>query len=252
MTEKSPALRPNWRRALGGAASAGALVVALTACGADEPEPETNGVDELPAAEIEERARAAAAEASSVRLSGTVITEAGTFRLDVRLGGEGGVGEVSTEGTTFELLRIGDDLYIKADQTFWESEGIPDELETDPTEKLDGKYVRVVPDDPAYEQLSGFTDKNTLLDGLLTLDGERATGEEGEIDGSPTIRVEADGGAGGVIEVALMGTPYPLRLERGGAAGQLTLDDWGQEFSLNEPKEDEIVDYGDALINPEE
>ncbi len=237
---------------MGGVASAGALALALTGCGAEEKEPETNGLDQLPAAEIEERAQEAAAGAATVRLSGTVLTEHGSFRIDVRLGEDGGMGEVSADGTTFELLRVGDDLYIKADQQFWESEGIPEELESDPTETLDSMYVRVVPEDPAYAELSGFTDKNTLLDGLLALDGEREAGGEGEIDGTPTIRVEADGGAGGAMEVSLTGTPYPLRLERGGEAGQLSMDDWGEEFSLNAPKEDEIIDYGDAVINPDE
>ncbi|MDT0342526.1 hypothetical protein [Streptomyces litchfieldiae] len=252
MTPTAPGNRLRWRRALAGIACAGALAVAPTGCGSDDPDEDTNGIGELPPAEIEQRARTAAAEAATVRLSGTVITESGSYRLDVRLGEEGGVGEVSAEDTTFELLRVGEDLYIKADAAFWESEGIPEELESDPAEKLDDKYVLVAPDDPAYAELSGFTDKNTLLDGLLTLEGERATGERGEIDGVATIRVEADGGAGGAMEVSLVGTPYPLRLERGGQAGELTMDDWGEEFSLHAPNEDEIVDYGDAMITPDE
>ncbi|WP_253194658.1 hypothetical protein [Streptomyces sp. MP131-18] len=254
MTPTAPTEQLRWRRAVAGAVCAGALAVTLPACGgSEEPEVETNGVDELAPEEMERRAREAAAEAATVRLSGTVITGDSSYRIDVRLGNDGGVGEVSAGGATFEVLRVGEDLYIKADAAFWESGGIPEELESDPAEKLDGQYVRVAPEDPAYAELSGFTDKNTLLDGLLTLEGDRAVDEEhGEIDGVETVRVEGDGGAGGAMEVSLVGTPYPLRIERGGEAGELTMDDWGEEFSLNAPPEDDVVDYGDEMITEEE
>ncbi|WP_104531111.1 hypothetical protein [Streptomyces specialis] len=252
----SAPLLVRWRRipaATAAAACAGALALTLGACGGSaDPDEGTNGIGDLPAAEIEERARQAAVDASAVRLSGTVTSEGRSYRLDVRLSEEGGVGEVSAEGMTFELLRVGDELFLKADEAFWESEGIPEELETDPAEKLDGKYVRVAPEDPAYAQLSGFTDKETLLEGLLTLEGERETGDRGEIQGVRTIRVEADGGVGGAMDVSLDGVPYPMRLERGGAAGELTMDDWGEEFELRAPGEDDIVDYGDDIITPQD
>jgi hypothetical protein len=229
--------------------------VTLTACGGGEEDPDegTNGLAKLTAEEIEREARGAVEGATAVRLSGTVITEGTTYRLDMRIGEEGGVGEVSTEGSTFELLRVGEDLYIKADVGFWQAQGGEDEDEDagedpDPAYKLEGKYVRVAPDDPAYEQLSGFTDRLVLLEGLLALDGERATGERGEIGGVQTIRLEAAEGAGGAMEVSLIGTPYPLRFERGGAAGELTLTDWNKEFTLHAPPEEEILDYGDEMV----
>lgn len=235
---------------VGRAVVVGTLAAALAACGSggDGGEP-TNGLDELPAEQIERRAAEAAHEARSVQLSGTVLTDGRSYRLDVRLTAEGAVGEVATEGTTFELLRIGEDLYLRASAEFWESEGIPAELESDPTEKLDGKYVRVPPEDPAYGELSGFTEKNAVLDLLLSLgEGERETGGEDEVEGHRTIRVQADGGRGGAMDVSLTGRPYPLRLERAGGAGELIMTDWNEEFTLNPPPEDDIVDYGDDVI----
>lgn len=233
------------------------LAALLTGCGGDAggaaAQP-TNGVGELKPETIERRARLAAEQASTVRLSGNVITDGRTYRLDMRLGQDGGVGEVSTDGMTFELLRVGGDLYIKAGGDFWESqrdamdEDVAAELDSDPTEKLEGKYVKVAAQDPVYEQLSGFTDKSLLLEALLSLEGTRERGEPGEIAGVPTVRVQAAGGTGGAMEVSLDGTPYPLRMERGGEAGQVTLDDWNQKFSLHPPKEDQIVDYGDKII----
>ncbi|MDT0265465.1 hypothetical protein RM844_04060 [Streptomyces sp. DSM 44915] len=229
------------------------LPLAATGCGGpeEEPPPETNGMEALPPEDIEARAREAAIAAATVRLSGTVVAEGRSYRLDMRIGPDGGVGQVSEDGATFELLRIDDQMYLRADADFWATEGLPEELESDPTQKLDGKYVLVAPDDPAYVELAGFTEKESLLEALLALDGERTVGEESEVDGTPTIQLEAAGGAGGVMDVSLDGVPFPLRLHRGGDAGDLLLSDWDQEFSLVAPAEDEIVDYGDEVLREE-
>ncbi|MDT0307692.1 hypothetical protein RM780_12060 [Streptomyces sp. DSM 44917] len=244
--------RSRWRRAAASLACAGLLALTSAACSSPEdPDEGTNGVGELPPEEIAERARRAAASAETVRLSGTVLTQGVTYELDVRLGTEGAAGQVSAEGTTFELLRIGEELYIRADAAFWEAAELPEELETDPAETLEGRYVRVPPEDPAYAEFSGFTDKNTLLDGLLSLQGELEAGDRGEREGVRTIRVEGDEGTGGAMEVALIGEPYPLRLERGGDAGTVTLNAWGEEFPLTPPDEEQIVDYGEEVISPE-
>jgi hypothetical protein len=227
----------------------------LGGCSSADPDEGTNGLAKLPAETIEKQAQEAAAAADALRLSGNVQTGEAGFRLDMRLGPDGGVGEVSTQGMTFELLRVEEDLYIKADAAFWqyqqeeEDEADPD---IDPAEKLEGKYVKVAPEDPSYAQLSGFTDKSVLLDGLLILEGERETGERGEIGGVRTISVIADAGAGGVLEVSLIGTPYPLRLERGGEAGEVRMADWNEEFTLRAPKKDQIVDYGDTILRTED
>ena len=235
------------------------LVGLLGGCSSEDPDEGTNGMGRLPAEAVEERARESAESAHTLRLSGSVLTGDASFRLDMRLGPDGAVGEVSTQGMTFELLRIGEDLYIKADAAFWQyqqsddagADGDGDDVtdpDINPSEKLEGKYVKVAPKDPAYEQLSGFTDKSVLLDGLLILEGVRQTGERGEIDGVRTITVIADEGAGGILEVALVGTPYPLRLERGGEAGEVRMADWNKEFTLRAPKDDQIVDYGDQIL----
>ncbi|GAB2872358.1 hypothetical protein [Streptomyces mayteni] len=251
MTPSVSSTFPGWRRVVTAVGCAGLFALGPVGCGAEEdPDAGTNGLASLTPAEIEEQATATAAEATAVRVAGTVITEGESFRLDVRLGEEGGFGEVSADGgATFELLRVGEDLYMKADAAFWESEGIPEELDSDPAETLEGRYVRVAPDDPAYEQLSGFTDMNVLFDHLLTLDGEREVAEDrGEVDGAQTVTVLADGGAGGTLDVALIGQPYPLRLQRPGEAGELRMSDWNEDFELRVPEDDQILDYGDELV----
>ncbi|MFF8725121.1 hypothetical protein ACF073_01355 [Streptomyces sp. NPDC015171] len=224
-------------------AMTGAMV--LSGCGGDDdPDAGTNGVGKLPAATIQAKSVAAADAAPAVRLSGTVATSGRTYQLDMRLKADGGTGSVTSQGATFKLLRVGQELYLKADADFWNhADG-----GGDASGKLDGKYVKVPQGDPAYKKFSGFTDKDLLLDGLLTLHGSLATdGHHTDRSGTPTIRVTGDKGSGGTLDVSLKGTPYPLRLVRGGGAGTLSFADWGKDFTAEKPAASETVDYGRQL-----
>ncbi|MFG2459216.1 hypothetical protein ACGFWE_19405 [Streptomyces sp. NPDC048523] len=230
-----------------------ALVVTgtgLTGC-SEDPDAGTNGVGKLPAEQIQSKTRAAAESADALRLSGNVVTSGRTYRLDMRLSSAGGSGSVTAEGSTFQLLRIGEELYLKADAGFWtkaDDKGDDKGEDTDAAAgKLDGKYVKVPSGDPAYKKFSGFTDKDVLLDGLLTLHGSLDTDGHHEQAGTRTIRITGDQGDGGTLDVSLEGQPYPLRLARAGGAGTLTFSAWGKNFSLAEPGKDETVDYGKQL-----
>ncbi|MFE7166592.1 hypothetical protein [Streptomyces sp. NPDC057616] len=225
-----------------------ALVVAgtgvLAGC-SDDPDAGTNGVGKLPAATIQSKTRAAAAAAESVHLSGDVVTNGHTYKLDMRLKSEGATGSVTSDGLAFGLLRIGEQLYLKAGSGFWNhADGDTGKASAS---KLDGKYVKVPQRDPAYKKFSGFTDMDVLLGGLLTLHGSLATDGHHEQSGTRTIRITGDKGSGGTLDVSLQGKPYPLRLERAGGAGTISFSSWGEDFALNEPKKTETVDYGKQL-----
>lgn len=234
--------------ALRGVVCAG-LTAALAACGSGDPDEGTNGVGKLSATRIEKKSRAAAEKADSVKLSGNVVSKGVNYRLHLRLKRDGGAtGKVSKGRSTFALLRVGKDLFLKADADFWarqEKGGRePSKSDVQAAGKLDGKYVKVPPGDPAYKQLSGFADMRALLEGLLAMNGKREVGDHGEVGGVRTIRVQAGEGGGGIVDISLIGTPYPMRVERGGGAGTLELDDWNKEFSLRAPARKHVVDYG--------
>ncbi|MFE0316076.1 hypothetical protein [Streptomyces albogriseolus] len=225
-----------------------ALVVAgtaLTGC-SEDPNEGTNGVGRLPADQIQTKARKAAASVGTVRLHGSVQTSGRTYTLDMRLKEQGGIGSVSTEGETFRLLRVGQELYLKADAAFWGKGGDGDG-DSKAADKLASKYVKVPKDDPSYTKFIGFTDKNVLLGGLLTLHGKLSTDGHHEQGGVRTVRVTGDDGAGGTLDVSLEGKPYPLRLVRAGEAGTLTFSSWGVDFPLEKPAKDDTLDYGKQL-----
>ncbi|MFJ8109757.1 hypothetical protein [Streptomyces sp. NPDC096132] len=224
-----------------------ALVVGLGAGCSEDPDAGTNGVGKLPAAQIQAKTKTAAGSVDAVKLSGSVVTSGRTYKLDMRLKDEGGTGSVTSDGVSFHLLRVGEQLYLKADAAFWKHEDGKSGSDTAAADKLDGKYVKVPTGDPSYKKFSVFTDKDLLLDGLLTLHGSVKTDGHHEQSGTRTIRITGDGGDGGTLDVSLEGEPYPLRLVRGGGAGALTFSSWGKDFALDEPAKGETVDYGKQL-----
>ncbi|MGW6721123.1 hypothetical protein [Streptomyces sp. NPDC054995] len=250
MTSFAPAVRNHRRTALA-LVLCGGLTVALAACGTEEdPDKGTNGVAKLTAAEIDKKARAAADAASAVRLSGTLVSKGGTYRLDMKLTAKGGMGSVTSKKQSFALLRVEDELFLKAPADFWThegSEGAGESADAAAAEKLGGKYVKVPEGDPSYRQLRGFTDKKVLLDGLLALHGKVNKGGRDTVAGQRTIQILGGKGEGGAFDVSLEDQPYPVRVARGGGGGTLSLADWGQAFPLEAPEKDDTVDYGGQL-----
>lgn len=246
MTSYAPAVRARHRAALAVALGAG-LALGLTGCMGDDPDEGTNGVGKLSATEIDARARTAADSAAAVHLAGTLISKDGSYILDMRLNANGGTGSVTSRENTFAVLRVGDDLYLKADAAFWGADGKGADEDAEAARKLDGKYVKVPEDDPTYKRLRGFTEKDTLLDGLLTLHGTVNKGDRDKVDGAPTIQLLGGKGEGGALDVALKGEPYPVRVARGGGGGTVTLAEWGRSFDLAAPPQDDTVDYGGQL-----
>ncbi|MET7648451.1 hypothetical protein ABZS83_33475 [Streptomyces sp. NPDC005426] len=249
MTSSVPSVRARRRTASLALVLCAGLTAALTACAGEDPDEGTNGVGRLTAPEIEKKAQAAADSADAVRLAGTLVSKGGTYKIDMKLKDKGGAGSVTSKNSTFELLRIGDELYLKADAGFWDHDdaGESGDAGGAAADKLEDKYVKVPEDDPTYNQLRGFTDKKVLLDGLLTLHGKLAKGDRDEVGGVRTIRILGGTGEGGALDVSLEGVPYPLSFARGGGAGVVTLADWGKDFALAAPPEDETVDYGQQL-----
>jgi hypothetical protein len=243
-----------WNAVLVGAICAG-LAPMLVGCGEKkDPDAGTNGIGKLSPAKIESRTLKVAKEANAVHLSGSVVTKGRTYKLDMRLkegeGKEGGgIGRLSSKESSFEMLRVGDALYLKADADFWASQkgGQSSKSDSEAASKLGDKYVKVPSGDPAYKKLSGFTDMHVLLDGLLALHGKLVTGARGAVDGVRTIRIEGGGGNGGALDVALEGVPYPLRFQRAAHAGTVKFADWNKDFTLEAPDKNHIIDYGKKI-----
>ncbi|SDK92804.1 hypothetical protein [Streptomyces indicus] len=236
------------RTAVAGALSMGlfAGTAGLVGCSAEDPDAGTNGMGKLSAEKIHSQSRAAADSVASVTVNADLVVKGQPYKIDMKLNSDGGTGEITDDGVSFRLLRVGDDVYMQADAALLEEGDKPSKAS-----KLSQKYVKVPEDDPKYKQLRTYTDKGKLLDLLLDLPGKLSKGDRSEIGSVRTIQLASNNGEGGTIDVALEGEPYPLRLVRAGDAGTLRLSDWGRSVSIEAPAKDEIVDFGSQLPKSE-
>ncbi|WP_424640651.1 hypothetical protein [Embleya sp. AB8] len=215
-------------------------VLAGTACSKAE-----GGLGAEPADAITGKAKAAAAGATAVHVQGVWKIENRQFRIDLRLKRDGGVGTVVTSDSTVELLRIGQDLFVRGDARLYQGRDGRGGADVEQSaQALRDKFVKVPPSDPSYARLSGFTRMQDMITDLIRLNGKLKKNGREKVRGAETLKVAADRGRGGELRVALSGTPFPLKYIPSPSGGSLELFEYNQDFPLVLPKAEEVVDYG--------
>lgn len=143
--------------------------------------------------------------AGSARLEGSMGMLGSKADLDMRMqGGDVDVAMV-VDGRSMRMLLSGGDLYLQADASFWEEQGLPGSL----VDAMAGTWV-LTPPDPllgAEEMTLAVLAAEVRSPTGATI-AERVTA--GELDGQPVWLVESSDGS--VLSVAAEGTPYPLEL----------------------------------------
>lgn len=213
-----------------------------TACSSsDDP----TGLASEPTEAILEQARASAKTAVAVHVSGTWVTQKIEYQIDMRIKTEGARGEIVTAGSKIELLRVAAELYVRGDEALYQPrDGRQDPEATESAKVLHDKFVKVPPNDPAFARLSGFTQLHPLLDELFRLSGKVKKDGRKNVRGIETLALAANKGRGGELYVSLAGKPYPMRYSPGPKAGRLDLYEYDQDFPIDLPAGDKIVDYG--------
>jgi hypothetical protein len=169
------------------AAALGALAAAGAACapsseGTASTSPTTGGLSptadediaELPAEQILALGVAALAGAKSYQVTGHLL-EAGTrFEFTLQTMGPTYVqGQFTASGSTVELLRNGDHIYVQVPEPFWRFVA-PDR--NIPFDKVDGEWVRFPVDFPTLAMFGAFGDPNAFFMTTRPLTkGERQT-----------------------------------------------------------------------------
>jgi hypothetical protein len=184
-------------------------------------------------AEIVAMAKSALGKASSVHIKGSFVDEGKPMTIDLQYssGGEG-TGSVTTEGQTFFVLKIGDDVYFKGDDAFMASI-IGDDKNVE--KLLKGKWMKSKASDAA-EMTAFFSISDEIFKDLPT---DLRRGDTGVINGIKALElIESDGGK---MWVATEGEPYPLRLD-GGADGTIDFTEYGATLDLKAPPASEVFD----------
>ncbi|KDN86778.1 hypothetical protein KCH_14080 [Kitasatospora cheerisanensis KCTC 2395] len=216
----------------GGPAAAGSPAAA-TAAASD------NGVAALPAAEILQRAVQALRDARSVRETGTVGGNGMTITVDLRLDGAGScAGTLRQAGVGgFQVVKAGQELWVKPDHAFWENNGDPALAEL-----VGDRYLKTTSDNPQFAEVVDLCDLGALANRLGSGGSDLAKGAATTVQGHRTIPVTGHSDTGsGTLYVAADGPAVPLRMERD-TGGRVDLGDFGTPVPSATPGPDQSVD----------
>jgi hypothetical protein len=213
------------------AAAAFLLATVLAGCGGGSGGGTTNRMPVRPAQQVLAAAVFVARRASSVHVSGKLVSEQTPLQLDLTLArGKGAKGTVTQSGVSFDLVQLGGKVYIQGSDAFWQRYA--------PTvaSLLHGHWIVAPAGKTPFAELAPLTSASRLFglvasshgrlvnDGLTTFDGQKVA----------QIRDTSDGSK---LYVAATGAPYPVALAGGRkhAADQLRFDRWNAQVSLSAP-----------------
>ncbi|MBH1937328.1 hypothetical protein I5Q34_24165 [Streptomyces sp. AV19] len=246
------------------AAAGLAAVVGLTGCGkggdGDEksddkksdkaassaPAPAGGGLEKLSGKEISDRAKKELQSATALRFKMTGTKGAESMSVDLAMDKQGNcVGTVGTgtEGTA-EVIKIGDQVWMKADEKLWKAKAGPQAAEL-----LKGRYIHGPASDPKLKGMTTGCDLAVLQAkvGSGGDSGKEVTkGAATTVDGQPVVPISADGTT---ISVASTGRPYPLKIDKSTDGSSVRLTDWNKPVQPKTPPADQTIDI-DKLKKP--
>jgi hypothetical protein len=208
--------------------------IALAGCGGQSSSAKPNGEASKPADRVFADAIAAATSASSVHVSGSIRSNGTAINLDLSMvKGKGATGSMSTNGLEFDLVRIGDTVYIRGSDAFYKRYAPPAFLPL-----LRGNWLKASATSGRFRSLAPLTGIAALLakvrasHGKLVNEGDLAT-----YHGQHIVQIR-DTSDGSWLYVAATGTPYPVAIIGGkkSESGTITFGDWNQSVSLTAPK----------------
>jgi hypothetical protein len=201
---------------------------ALAACGSSSES--GNGVAAKSANDIVTTAINSIDSARTVHVAGTVNSGGAPISLDLSIvAGKGARGQMSESGLSFQLIAVGDYVYINGSKAFWLHSG-----GAAAAKLFDGKWLKAPSKTGSFATLSSLTDIHMLVGGLVH-HGKLQKGKATTRDGKAVIAVH-DTTNQGTLYVATTGKPYPVEIEKSGTgAGQITFDRINEPVTLTPP-----------------
>jgi hypothetical protein len=204
------------------------LAVALAGCGSSSS---GNGVASKTPNEILAATKVAADAATSVHVSGSVVSNGSPITLDMDLlAGQGGRGQLSENGLSFELIDTAGTVYLKGSPAFYQHIG-----GSAAAQLLQGKWLKGPASSSNFASLSSLIDLRQLIDTTLANQGTFAKGGTTTVNGQQVLGV-TDTSKGGTLYVATTGQPYPIEITKDGSSGgKITFERWNEPVSLTAP-----------------
>jgi hypothetical protein len=164
--------------------------------------PAGNGVADLSATAILDKAIQTLKQQTNYRMKGIVTVNGQVNNVDLSFSGTDFTGSIDIKGTPVELTRIGADVFVTAD-ALWST------MVDDPgvLAQLKGKIVKL---DAANAQSFTLSELSNA-DKMLSLGGRLSKGEQKAINGTPAIALVSTNKA--VLYVATTDKTLPLHLD---------------------------------------
>ncbi|MET7293588.1 hypothetical protein ABZS79_15900 [Streptomyces griseoloalbus] len=222
------------------AVALGALTVGMTP-------PASNGIKDLSAKEIAERAIDATRNADSLQLESRGEIEESRYRTSLALDKRGDCRATDDiDGESAQAIKTGDTTYTKGNDAFWKNYvdyfGGDAESATRVAEFMKDRWLSA-PSGGDPVGLAQFCDADFWLQGIGT-GGLRKAGTT-EVDGQPTVTLtRKKAGATDTWYVASEGQPYLLKFTSVGGDWPVesTVKDYNRPIGVEAPPADDVVD----------
>lgn len=214
-----------------------ALALALTAallagCGGHSTAAKPNDETTKPALRVLADARAAATRASSAHVSGSIRSSGTPITLDLSTArGRGAKGSMSTNGLKFDLVRIGDTLYIRGSDAFYTHFA-----GAAVAQLLHNKWLKAPATKGRLRSLAPLTSLSALFAGVSSHHGKLVNDGNRTYKGQEVVAIQ-DTSDNSRLYVAATGKPYPVAIVGGkkDQSGAITFGDWNKPVSLSAP-----------------
>jgi hypothetical protein len=202
------------------------LLLVVAGCGGGS----TNGEAKKPAGRVVTDAQQAAARARIVHVVGNGIDNGTPLKLDLWLANGKGKGHLEERGAGFDVVRIGDTMYVKGSSAF-----LKRFAGAAAAALLHDRWLKAPATKGPLAALAPLTDKRQFMRASLGQHGKLENRGLTERRGAKVVQI-VDTTQGGSLFVAAEGTPYPVALAGGQAQGNVSFSDWDAGESIVAPK----------------
>jgi hypothetical protein len=195
----------------------------------------------LTADQIASRATANLKTVSSVHVNGTVKSSGQNIALNLTLGTQGCTGTMGITGEgSFILLKIGQTLWIKPDDTFWKHAAGSD-ASSAVMSLLSGKYIKPSAKGSSLASIGALCDPAQFAKSFGGNMTGMVKGTTTTIAGQPALQIK-DTSDPASAYVTVSAHPEFLRLAGGGADGQLDFTQYNAPLHLTPPPSAKVLD----------
>jgi hypothetical protein len=205
------------------------LVLLAPGCGGGS---KSNGVADKSANEILAATKQAATKAGSVHFFGSIVESGTPLKVDIRIEGtKGGTGSMTIQGSHVDIIRVGNEAYIKGSTRFYKQVA-----GSAAAQLLHGKWLKGSATKGDLASLAALTSMDKLFAAALKPGGKLSKGKETTIDGQKVIELTSS--EGGSLFVATTGEPFPVQISQasGDSTGAVHFDEWDEPVDVKAPQ----------------